>query len=387
MPKMKLLDSAIQRVPSPETGTAWYYDTDLAGFQIAIGRRTRTFYLVKSLAGRNVRKRLGEWPAVPAAAARRLALQASAAVSQGCDPRQRRDGTLREWLDDYIEVYTHRSHDRLSASTAAQYRDILDRYCRSWLSRDIRQVSADDLVGLHRKLRETPATANGTLRILRAILRHGGITPQAKFPWYATRRRENGVKPQDRAKFGSALLTVENPSKRAAWLLGCYTGIRRSNLLSLRWSDVDLTDATIHLAKMKNKHARMMPLSRQAVAILHSVQGLHTEWVLPSFDGSKSGHLAEVRDSSIAECWTFHDTRRVFTECGAEVLLPEYAIQYLRGDVVNQSMSQRYMSHLDLRVPVQQIGDRVEFTLTATVGDHEQTEPEIEADYLQLVAA
>lgn len=389
MPTIKLLDSAIQRLPAPEKGTVWYYDRDLAGFQLAVGRRARTFYLVKSLAGRNVRKRLGEWPAVPTAAARKLALVTSAQVSQGSDPRHRRDGTLAEWLADYIEVYSHRSHDRLSTKTAQQYRDYMNRYCKAWLRRDLRQITNEDLLALHRKMRDIPATANGMLRILRAIMRHAGITPAAKFPWYAMRRRENGVKPNDRTAFGDAIRAIENPSKRAAWLLGCYTGIRRSNLLALRRDDVDLDAATLFLGKMKNKHARTMPLCPQAVEVLRAVAGLHAVWVLPSFDGSRHGHLVEVRDKAMPEHWTFHDTRRTFTECGAEALLPEYAIQYLRGDVVNQSMSQRYMSHLDLREPIKLVGDRVEAALATKPRNQNVVaiRQDEGASYLDLVAA
>lgn len=190
--------------------------------------------------------------------------------------------------------------------------------------------------------------------------RYAGVAPPPKFPWYKPRRRENGVKPDARTEFGQMIMKIDGSVRRAVWLLACYTGIRRESLCALEWKQVDLQAATVHLPRMKNKHARTMPLSPQAVAVLRSVEGLDRRWVFPSSAKSASGRIIEVRDSAIPDEITFHDTRRLFTEAGGECLIPEYAIAYLRGDVVNQSMSQRYMSHLDLRGPIKAIGRHIE---------------------------
>lgn len=365
MAQIRLTDEAIRRLAAPEAGTVFYSDTKLRGFQLAVGKKKRTFYVLRWFNGRNVRQKVGEWcpPMFTAKMAEKAAERLIGNLVQGVDPRARRDGTLSEWLESYIETYSHKSHDRLSPATADQYRKAIKLYCKTWLKRDIRQISEEDVAAVHRKMINTPSAANHLVRVLRSIQRHAGMTPPPKFAWYKQRRRENGVKPDGREGFGAMIVAIENPVKRAAWLLGCYTGIRRESLCALEWKNVDLGAATLHLSKMKNKHARTMPLSPQAIAVLRGLVGLHKRWVLPSFAGSASGRLCEVRDKAIPEEITFHDTRRLFTEAGGECLIPEYAIAYLRGDVVNQSMSQRYMSHLDLRDPIKKIGKRVEAQL------------------------
>jgi integrase len=47
--------------------------------------------------------------------------------------------------------------------------------------------------------------------------------------------------------------------------------MRRGELLSLRWSDVDLRRRTAYLPSTKNGEARTVPLSTRAVAVLEAL--------------------------------------------------------------------------------------------------------------------
>ena len=53
--------------------------------------------------------------------------------------------------------------------------------------------------------------------------------------------------------------------------LGAATGMRRSEILKLRWLDVDLTNARIMLPQTKNGDARIVYLNQSALAALRSV--------------------------------------------------------------------------------------------------------------------
>jgi integrase len=50
--------------------------------------------------------------------------------------------------------------------------------------------------------------------------------------------------------------------------LAIETGMRRGELLSIRWKDVDMTAPTIRILKTKNGHPRTIPLTPKAVEIL-----------------------------------------------------------------------------------------------------------------------
>jgi integrase len=86
-----------------------------------------------------------------------------------------------------------------------------------------------------------------------------------------TRRLEAGE--------GDKLLTLPSPSYlKPLILLAIETGMRRGELLSLTWKNVDLEARTAHLPMTKNGDPRTVPLSPGAVQVL---QELHSAKVMP----------------------------------------------------------------------------------------------------------
>ena len=141
MPREKLTDTAIKKIPDTEKGTVWYTDESLPGFTLAVGKRSRSFYMTKSINGKNVQKEMGEWPGLPAAGARKEAEKLRGTMSQGVDPRRKATMTLREAQEDYIAHQTHPSRRKLRKETADEYRAMLRRYCNRWLDLDLQDIT------------------------------------------------------------------------------------------------------------------------------------------------------------------------------------------------------------------------------------------------------
>ncbi|WGD28939.1 site-specific integrase [Ancylobacter sp. WKF20] len=78
------------------------------------------------------------------------------------------------------------------------------------------------------------------------------------------RRLEDG----DGASLLNAMTTPATAYLRPFVLLLIETGMRRGELLSIRWKDVDLKARTIHIAKTKNGYPRTIPLTPKAVELL-----------------------------------------------------------------------------------------------------------------------
>lgn len=55
--------------------------------------------------------------------------------------------------------------------------------------------------------------------------------------------------------------------------LALATAMRRSELLNIRWRDIDFERKTLHIPHTKNGHARTIPLSESAIRVLISRQG------------------------------------------------------------------------------------------------------------------
>jgi integrase len=78
------------------------------------------------------------------------------------------------------------------------------------------------------------------------------------------RRLSNG----ELAALNAALEGCRNKLVKPVFLFAIATGMRRSEILSLRWADVDLEKRTAFLPITKNAHSRTVPLSASAAAIL-----------------------------------------------------------------------------------------------------------------------
>ena len=105
---------------------------------------------------------------------------------------------------------------------------------------------------LHHAMRETPGAANRTLALLSKMfnlaekwgLRPDGSNPCRHVEKYRERKLERFLSNEELAQLGAALREVERsqvelPSVIAALRLLLLTGCRLSEILTLRWQDVD----------------------------------------------------------------------------------------------------------------------------------------------------
>lgn len=116
-------------------------------------------------------------------------------------------------------------------------------------------------------------------------------------------------------EIGKLLLALEPQGRRSHWTkpavqLALETAMRRGELLSLRWENIDLHARTAFLPDTKNGDSRTVPLSTSAVQVLEGLPKHISGAVIPvkffSLDAAfkracKRAGLEEVR---------FHDLRR-----------------------------------------------------------------------------
>jgi integrase len=75
---------------------------------------------------------------------------------------------------------------------------------------------------------------------------------------------------------------------RAPIALAAFIGMRRGELLGLRWMDVDLAGRRVYLRETKNGSLRVIPLNELAFRVLSSLpDGAPGEPVLAAVDGQK----------------------------------------------------------------------------------------------------
>lgn len=150
-----------------------------------------------------------------------------------------------------------------------------------------------------------------------------------------TRRLEkvSGEVPETQ-RFFKAWLEVRNPSARTFIVVALETGVRRAELLRLKWDRVFLADKYIALDAhtTKNGHARQAALSTLAINALNSLER-KGELV---FEGETRDTIkccfSRLRDRAGLTNFRMHDLRHEFTSrLFEETTLRETEIQYFTG--------------------------------------------------------
>ncbi len=155
------------------------------------------------------------------------------------------------------------------------------------LSHRISQTSLNNLSGgiiaqyRDDRLRKVkPASARRELTILRHVFevaRRDWDIPIRENPFVRVRMppdspaRERRLVGDEEAKLFAAI------GPRAAWYLRPFlillieTGMRRGELLSIRWQDIDFTRRTVQILKTKNGYSRRIPLTPTALETLKAI--------------------------------------------------------------------------------------------------------------------
>ncbi len=239
-------------------------------------------------------------PAVTVAKAREEAMRHKTAIADGRDPAaeresERQEPTLADLIKRYVDDYA-KQHRKSWERDQRRSEVHFARLARRQLS----DISTGDVVKLHSSIAEDhgKVAANRAIQLLRAMFTKArewkvfaGENP-VTVKFYDEKPRERFLSPDELQKVNKALLEEPDWRWRTLFPLLLLLGTRRSELLSARWADVDLTQRTLRLPTTKAGRSHLIPLPAAAIAILESLPSRDTsEWIFPA--DSASGHVSE----------------------------------------------------------------------------------------------
>ncbi len=194
------------------------------------------------------------------AAAKAWRADVATAVRKGT-MRSPTETTLRAaaeaWLAAAEEgIIRSRSGERFKPSTLRIYRQALRDRALPELGgarlSDIRVVDIQDLADRLLASGADPSTVRNAIAPLRVIFRRAvsrgeiAVNPTSGLELPAPRAtRERVASPAEATELIAALL----PRDRGLWATAMYAGLRRGELLALRWQDVDLANALIRVTR------------------------------------------------------------------------------------------------------------------------------------------
>jgi len=243
------------------------------------------------------------------------------------------DGALKRSVDDdrsildraLIPVFGRKRLDEITRADVEAFRN----------QRREGKVSAE---GHERKRKGAPSpqTVKLELALLRRIL---NIAVEAdlldrnpakgvRMPHFSN-RRDRVIDSEEYARLLLAASTRQGPHMRTVITLGWETGMREGEILSLRWSDVDLVRHFVRLVQTKTGEPRKVPLTEAAERALREWRRRDSVYVFPA--PGREGHIglvsrafSRIAGRASVEGVRFHDLRHTFctrhVEGGADLI-------------------------------------------------------------------
>ncbi len=415
MPKLKLTKRAIERLPAPHPSgrQVLYWDTELRGFGVLVSGTTnaKTYVVQRKLPnGKTRRLTVGPTNVFKLDEARVEAEGKLADLYKGIDPKAARragaNATLRKTLDDYLEA-----RPDLREKTRADYRWTVERRLAAWLDLPLREITPEMVEARHRGIKEEVerraagrqdhggiritgnAAANGAMRAFRilwnfAAERMPDLPPnpvrRLRRQWFPVERRERLVRAEELPRFYEAILALPSRTQRDYLLLLLFTGLRRREATSLRWTEVDIAERVIRLPARRTKAGRKLdlPMTDFVRDLLIARRGLGKdgEFVFPS--DSKSGHLSEPKFplGQVAKATgisvSAHDLRRTYVTVAEGTDISPLALKALLNHSLGSDVTSGYVivTAERLREPAQRVCDRLKKLCNVAPAEAENVE-------------
>lgn len=316
------------------------------------------------------RLKLGEYPDLSLAEARRAFSDAVLQLKSGIDPSEDKRLekvsnlealTMNQLINEYIEKWAKPR----KRSWKDDQRVLTGRVAKKWGNAKAKQIKRRDVVlFLDEISKDAPIMANRTLAVLRRMFNfaierdilEASPCSQVKMP-AEENRRERTLSEEEIQKVWFALdKTNMDFSTKLALKMGLITGQRKGEIISLRWDEIDFKRRLwkIPAEKSKNKKPHLVYLSDLALEILKQAKAnpviVDSAWVFPSLSTSDV-HITDAainkaiyryffdkkdnKDSPFkgVEKFTPHDLRRTVASHMTAIGIPRLVVSKILNHV------------------------------------------------------
>lgn len=317
-------------VPPADKSRDTYHDIKTNGLQLRVtSNGIKTFSVLRRVKnGQPIRKTIGKYPAITIEQARKEAAEVNAQLAQGIDPNNdaralKSETTLQMLFDDFLKRRQNKRGAFLADKTKRTYQYDFDRHLGKWAKRKLSQFKDTDFGKLHSDIGKKHQTeANRVIALASSLFNHAkekklysGDNPAQGIKKFPENKRERFIQADELPAFFEALAEEPNESLRDVFMVALLTGMRRSNVLSMQWANINFDRAEWFIPKTKNGESQTVTLSNEAIEILKNRIGCHGVWVFPGT--GKTGHLVEpkrawqrVLDRAGIDNLRIHDLRR-----------------------------------------------------------------------------
>lgn len=295
----------LDNLPIPTEGEDVYRDSKIKELYLRVhpsGKKTFSLVAWMPSIQRTKREPIGTYPAVPPDLARNQAKKTLGMLAQGIAPSEQRRAerkriTFAALFDEYMERHGAKK------KSAKEDRANFNRYLNARIGKKAAAaITRADLSELHRAITKQgiPVAANRALALISSVF--GWAIDQGlceNNPAKGVRRnpeksRDRFILPGELSAYFRAVDGEPNTTIRDYVRMSLDTGQRRSDVLAMKWSEIDFHTATWFIPDTKNGTPNHYPLSMSALNLLEArYANREGAFVFPG--PGKSGHLVEPK--------------------------------------------------------------------------------------------
>jgi site-specific recombinase XerD len=394
----RLTDKLVRSLEPPASGNRVTYDVEVKGLGARVtAAGARAFVVNYRAGGRERRYTIGDCADWSTVAARNEARRLKREIDQGRDPmaqrhRERAVPTVAVLCDRYLAEHVD-LHNK--ARTRAECRRIVERMIKPRLGRlKVEALDREDVMRLHRELKQTPRQANHVIAILSKMLnlaevwrlRPDGTNPCRHVRRYPESQRERFLNADELARVGAVLRQMESEGAIRPEIAACIrflalVGCRLNEAVGLTWDAIDAKAGVWRLTDAKTG-ARIVPLGAPALALLTALprsgervfatptgRPITDDAVADAWGGRKAGPKLRtarlgIRDRAGVSDARLHDLRHGYGTFAGHGGYNAYVVRDLMGHR-SLTMTGRYVSrHVD---PLRQAADVVSGQIAAAM--------------------
>jgi integrase len=373
----------------PKLAIGDHTDPATKGLQLRVRAKSRAWLFRYRWRGEWVRLTIGHYPGLDLAEARDEAKELRKALDAGIDPRRARPKrnakpgalplssavadthTVEYLVSEFIDRHLRPTRKRPEYAEGILEREIL----YEWKGRDARTIKPREVIDLLDGIvdRGSPVMANRTADLLAQLFKFGihrhvvDASPVQLLyrPGGKEKPRERSLSDDELAIFLNGLDDVcRSPRIAAALRILLLTGQRRGELVSAKWSNVNLRAKTWSIPDGDAKAGRghVVPLSDWAVREFKLLKRLarKSQFVFPAGDGSNPA-AATLITRSVSRCretwkkrglepFTPHDLRRTCRTGLARLKVPDPKNPKKTITAVSPHIAERVLNHAQEKI-------------------------------------
>jgi integrase len=264
-----------------------YKDSSLSGFGLRITASKKTFQVRRKRNGKDIRVKIGEYPAMNLKQAKDKAHKIFTDIENGINPNEQRKEHENQivTLDSVFNAYLNSK--TLKPVTIRGYKQVINSYLIDWKTKPLIKLNEDEVTNIHQQAtKRSKAQADLMARVLRAIFNFAryeyrgkdGVFLFTENPvkilshkrqWNHVPRKQTRIRPTELKRYLAAVNEVRNNPEYDRFArsvcdaieFALFTGLRKQEVLDIEWQRVNLKDGYFWIDETKNGDPLELPIT------------------------------------------------------------------------------------------------------------------------------